>query len=136
VILDVHRQAALFGIEGRPFGDRPRCENAARFEPEIVVQPARAVLLDDEAQFARLLARRTLGLGGIGEVPLADVLGERIVRAQALTSVRRCAAVPGRRRSQAPHPCSYTQAAAHLVEGFAEQRRKPDNARREYHSVI
>ena len=91
VILDMHRQALLAGIEARPFRDRPALEHAVELEAKIVMQAPRRMLLDDEAQgrggrlrraragcrTARLPAlRRTRWFRGSLEVALAPILLE------------------------------------------------------------
>ena len=48
VILDVHRQVPLAGRERHPLRDGPAREHPVALEPEVVVQPARGVALDDE----------------------------------------------------------------------------------------
>ena len=78
MILDVHREAPLEGVEARPLGHGPALQRALELEPEIVVQPRRRVLLDDEgAPAAVAAAGPSLGLGRPREVALLPVLGER-----------------------------------------------------------
>ena len=48
MIFNFHRQALIVRIERRPLGNRPGFENAAELQPEIIMQPARCVLLDDK----------------------------------------------------------------------------------------
>ncbi len=55
-------QMPVLGIEGRPFGHGPGQEDAVEFESEVVVQPARGVLLDDERKAAAERVRRCLPL--------------------------------------------------------------------------
>ena len=66
--------AACRGIERRALGHRPGLEHAVELEAEVVVQPRRVMLLDDEAQLRagrdRGLARR---LGGLVEVALGAI---------------------------------------------------------------
>jgi hypothetical protein len=50
MILDFDSEAFVPRIERRPFGHRPGFEDAVKFEPEIVVQPRRRMLLDDETK--------------------------------------------------------------------------------------
>ena len=48
VVLDVDGQAPAARLERDPLGDGPAGERAPQLEPEVVVQPSRRVLLDDE----------------------------------------------------------------------------------------
>lgn len=48
VVLDMHGHALRFRVVARPLRHCPRQEDAARLKPEIVMQAARPVLLDDE----------------------------------------------------------------------------------------
>ena len=50
VVLDMDRQALLAGIEARPFRHRPALQHPVELEPEIIMQPARGMLLDDKGQ--------------------------------------------------------------------------------------
>jgi hypothetical protein len=52
VILDVHRQTFVVGIEARALGYSPAQQHAVEFQPEIVVEPARRMFLDDECKLA------------------------------------------------------------------------------------
>ena len=58
MILDVHGERALAGLERHALRHRPRGERAVALEPEVVVQPPGVVALDDED---RLLARALAG---------------------------------------------------------------------------
>ena len=49
VVLDVDGETLFRRIEARPPRHRPALQNAVELEPEIVVQPRRGVLLNDEA---------------------------------------------------------------------------------------
>src|SRR5439155_157440 len=49
MILRLHSQTFLGGIERRTFGDRPRSKDASHFKPEVVVEASRVMLLDNEA---------------------------------------------------------------------------------------
>ena len=77
MVFDFHREPLVVRIERGPAGDRPGLEHAVEFEPEIVVQPGRGMLLDHEATPLRgrdfRLARR---LRGLLEVPLLSINGE------------------------------------------------------------
>ena len=50
MILDLHRQPTLAGVEGRALGHRPGSKHAGELEAEVIVQPPRGVFLHDEAQ--------------------------------------------------------------------------------------
>jgi hypothetical protein len=77
MILDLHREPPVVGIERWSLGDRPGLEHAVELKPEVVMQPPRVVLLDDEAP---ALGRNdpvvATGLGGLGEVPFSPVFRE------------------------------------------------------------
>ena len=77
VVLDVHCEALVVGVEARALGHRPAQQHAVELEPEVVVQAGGRVLLDDERQpggAARTdLARR---LGRDAEVALPTVAFE------------------------------------------------------------
>ena len=49
MILRLHSETFLGGIEGRTFGDRPRSKDASHFKPEVVVEASSVMLLDNEA---------------------------------------------------------------------------------------
>jgi len=79
--LGPHRKPLVGGIGARPRGHRPALEHAVRLEPEIVMEPCRVMLLDDEA-VPRLtfLAFRDLarGFGGQLEIALLPIWGEGV----------------------------------------------------------
>jgi hypothetical protein len=50
MVLDLHGEAFLARIQGRPLGDRPRLQNPVDLESEVVVQAGSIVLLNDEAR--------------------------------------------------------------------------------------
>src|SRR5215475_12027479 len=52
MILNVHRQALVVGIEARALRHRPAQQYAIEFETEVVVHTPRGVLLNDEAERA------------------------------------------------------------------------------------
>src|SRR4029453_10395234 len=58
MVLDVHRQAPLERVEARPLRHRPALERAFELEAEVVVQPRRRMLLDDEGAVAARAAGR------------------------------------------------------------------------------
>src|SRR3546814_13038983 len=81
MILGPHRGTRAGGVGARPLGHRPALEHAVRFEPEIVMEPCRVMLLDDEAMPSlTFLAFRDLarGFGGQLEIALLPILGERV----------------------------------------------------------
>src|SRR6185369_7031947 len=76
VILDVDGHPADRRIEGRALRDGPADEDPVDLEPEVVVEPGRAVALDDEP--TRTADGRVAGrLGRLAEVALALVGLER-----------------------------------------------------------
>lgn len=76
MILDVHRQALVGGIERRPFRHRPALEDAVGLETKIVMQPAGVMFLDDEDGLFVLLAGARRTLGGRVKMPLRSILLE------------------------------------------------------------
>ena len=50
VILGLDRQVVVLRVGGRPFRQRPGDQHAFVFEPEVPVQRAGVVFLDDEGQ--------------------------------------------------------------------------------------
>ncbi len=64
MILDLHGEALVIGIERRALGNGPGFEDAIHLETEVVVQPRGAVALDHEAMTGLLLdLGRRLGRG-------------------------------------------------------------------------
>jgi hypothetical protein len=62
VILDLHRQPLLGRVQRGTLRYRPREQHAPPLEPQVVVEPARRVLLDDEqAGPRRVFAAERLG---------------------------------------------------------------------------
>ena len=49
MVLDVNGEAFLVGIEARPARHRPALHHAVEFQPQIVMQPPRGMLLNDIA---------------------------------------------------------------------------------------
>src|SRR2546426_1306825 len=76
MVLGVHREPPLSGLERRTVRHRPRSEGAAHLKPNIPMEPRRMVPMNDVA--ARLFALRHLALrfGRAAEVAFALVLGE------------------------------------------------------------
>ena len=90
MIFHLHREAAVPGVEARPFCDGPALEDAAPAKAEVVVQVTRRVLLDDKGQaanslgfwertasrsLARALLGRAAGFCGDPEVPHVSIAG-------------------------------------------------------------
>ncbi len=75
MILDVNRQVTLGARHGHALRHRPAREDAAPLEPQVIVEPARRVPLDDESQAARSVAvlERLWRARGI---PLASIVLE------------------------------------------------------------
>ena len=61
VILGHHRQAFVVAVQRRSFRHCPGLQHAVAFEPEVVMQPSRRMLLHDEKQQARRPNRRLPG---------------------------------------------------------------------------
>jgi len=77
VVLDLHREALVGGIERRPLGHGPGLENAVMLEAEVVVQPPGSVLLDDEAWVRGLGdALFPARLARLAEISLGPILGQ------------------------------------------------------------
>ena len=53
MVLDVHGEVALPGLERDPLGNGPARQGAVALEAEVVVEAARVVALDDEHRLAR-----------------------------------------------------------------------------------
>ena len=75
VVLDVHGEMLLAGLERRALGNGPARERAVSLQAEVVVQPAGVVALDDEDRLLAALLRAE-GLRRLLRVALALVLGE------------------------------------------------------------
>ena len=74
MILDLDRQPLVVGIQRWAFGDRPGLEHAVEFQPEIIMQSGRIVLLDHEAAlFRRFYGDVAAGFGGLVEITLFPV---------------------------------------------------------------
>ena len=81
VVLDVHRQVALAGVEGEPLRNCPAHQHTVDLEPEVVVQATRPVALHHEPRAVGVgSVTAPLLSGGFGrarEVALAAVPVER-----------------------------------------------------------
>ena len=121
VVLDMDGQPLLRRVEARPARHRPAPQHAVMLQPEIVVQPRRIVLLDDEDAAGRLRRRAALlaaRLAGGAEIALGVILleaGHGLRRLAMLRLGRRlarrapCGRMPWscacRRRSAPRSPC-------------------------------
>jgi hypothetical protein len=74
MVLDLHREPLVVGVERRTFRHSPRLEDPIKLKPQVVVQVRRRVLLDDETKIlcgfyfgitARLLGFREVSLGTV-----------------------------------------------------------------------
>lgn len=75
MILRLHRQAAVLGIEGRALGHGEGLEHAAHFQAQIEMEPRGVMLVHDEsASRARMQVSRRLGR--LREIPLLAVAGQ------------------------------------------------------------
>src|SRR5882757_4190857 len=90
MILDLDRQPLVVRIERGAARHRPGLEDAVEFEPEIVMQPGRIVLLDHEAPQLRRrnldLARRLAGLLEIALLAVDGEVSQRHVQPSAQTT--------------------------------------------------
>ena len=50
VVLDVHGEPSRSGLQRQALRDRPAGERAVPLQPQVVVEPARVVALDDETR--------------------------------------------------------------------------------------
>ena len=81
VILDLDREMFFAPLPGDALGHGPGFQNAVHLQPEIVVQPARVMFLNDEARRARdplrpRLFLRAARLGGDGKISFPLVFGQ------------------------------------------------------------
>jgi hypothetical protein len=85
MVLGLDGEPLLAGIEGRSARHRPRFQDAVALQAEIVMQPARRMLLDDEQQRpVAARAHRGRRLRGDGERALGRVFGEAAFRHAAI----------------------------------------------------
>src|SRR5262245_38484123 len=75
MVLDLHGEPFLGGVETRSLRDGPALQDSIHLEAKIVMEPRGGVLLHDEAQLAALRAAScgTRGLGGAAKVALSPV---------------------------------------------------------------
>src|SRR6185436_13619706 len=83
MVFDVLREALDAGVGARLVGNRPALQRAVEFQPEVVVQAARGVLLDDVAQFIRIAPLSAARLLRVPEVALLPVLRQSHARREA-----------------------------------------------------
>ena len=72
MVLDLDREPFFAGVEAWAAGDRPALHDPVEFEPKVVVQPPRGMLLDHVATAARPFAtelRRGARPRGSGVTP-------------------------------------------------------------------
>src|ERR1700732_2658714 len=79
VVLGADRKPLFADREARAFGDRPAFQDSVDLEPQIVMQPARRVFLNDELS-ALALDSRTCGLRSPGEIALPGIFFEGLPR--------------------------------------------------------
>ena len=89
MVLDMDGEGLLPGLERNALRDRPACEGAVALEPEVVVQSARVVTLDDEDRLLRLFPLFTERLRRLLRIPLPLVLGEFVGHQETLPDTRR-----------------------------------------------
>ena len=73
MILDVDREPLLARNKARPARHRPAHHHAVEFEPQVVMQPRRVVLLDDVARSPLCAAGLAARLGGLAEVAFLPI---------------------------------------------------------------
>ena len=76
MVFDVDGERALTRFERDALRHGPARERPVALEPEVVVEAARVVALDDEDRLLRLSSLGAEGLRGLLRVSLAPVLGE------------------------------------------------------------
>jgi hypothetical protein len=91
VVLDLDRQALIGRIERRAASDRPGFEYAIEFEPQVVVESARSVFLNDESQplrrnRPRALPARSLRLSCPVEIALGAIARQFIGHSRCVLS--------------------------------------------------
>src|ERR1700730_10848741 len=79
VVLGANRKPLFTGRQAWAFGDSPTFQDPVNLEPQIVMQPARRVFLNDELS-ALAPDSRTGGLRGSGEVALPGIFFEWLLR--------------------------------------------------------
>src|SRR5947209_19832694 len=80
MVLHFHREPLVVRIERGSFCNRPGFEDAVIFEPEIVMQPAGIVFLNDEAPALRWRDRQFAArLGGLFEIAFLPINRQLVV---------------------------------------------------------
>jgi hypothetical protein len=69
MVIRTYGQALLGRVHRRPVGDRPRYQNAIDRQPEIIVQPTGAMLLNDKDASAAAPPHPSHRLRGFGNSP-------------------------------------------------------------------
>src|SRR5208283_3383055 len=70
VVLGADRKPLLADGKARAFGDRPALQDSVHLEPQVVMQPARRVLLHDKFSAIATATRGSYGLRRSGKVTL------------------------------------------------------------------
>ena len=78
VVLDMDGHSLVVWIEARSLRHSPAFQRTVELEPEVIVQPARGMLLDHIAERAAGLRSLALGLGRRREVALFPVSMQQI----------------------------------------------------------
>jgi hypothetical protein len=114
MVLDVDGHPPVLWVERRSLGHGPAGQHAVDLEPEVVVQPRRAVALDDEAPITggrRSRADFACRLGRLAEIPL-----------RAATSARRPQRLSLSKTDSRPNSCGPALKSHHAwVDRFAAQ---------------
>jgi hypothetical protein len=77
MILGVNGKTFVIWVQARPFWGRPTQEHAIQFQPEVVMQAACRMFLDDEHQMLRATRLYApLRLRGLVKIALLSVLIE------------------------------------------------------------
>ena len=85
MVLDLDRQALVMRIERGPSRHRPGLEHAVEFEPKIVMEPRRIVLLDHEA---RPIRRPAFWIAPLGSAVFAKSRLARYFESLELSATR------------------------------------------------
>jgi hypothetical protein len=80
VVLDVHRERLLAGLERHTLGHGPARERSVPLEAEVVVEASRIMALHDEDRLLGPAPFAREGLGRLLRIALATVLGELLRR--------------------------------------------------------
>jgi hypothetical protein len=88
VVLHVHGERLLPGLERNALGNGPAGERTIPLEAEVVVEPARVMALHDEDRLLRLPSLPGEGFRSLLRISLAPVLGELLFCHQFLRFLR------------------------------------------------